>query len=372
MNHSELLKNESYQREIEELAKNLYINVGTNTNVLITGGTGTIGTELVDGLMKANELYNANINIFIQTRNSEKAEEKFIDYTDSNNFTIVEKDVRDGIKTDVDYGTIFHLASNADPKTYDEKPIETRETILNGTKAVVDYAVENPDCRVMFASTMEVYGRQSGDKGLDIKETAELGVGLSYDNQRDKAYPLSKIEAENMCRDGVEKGANITIGRIPYTYGNTHEKGNSLFVNQCLDNAIDGNQIEVKSSVAGLINRKFENTADVLRYMSYALNGAPGESYNLVSTDKSCSLLDFAKMCGEAAGQEIIKAPQDAYTTNPLVHNCLNGEKINELVNEINNYCGIETSRIYNSNEEAINNYVDMGKEIEMKNSLSL
>ena len=84
--HSNLLKSKEYQEEIDILSRELLNQIGEYTNVLITGGTGTIGSEQVDAIMWANEHYNANIDIYVQSRTEGKAEDMFSNYKDNKLF----------------------------------------------------------------------------------------------------------------------------------------------------------------------------------------------------------------------------------------------------------------------------------------------
>lgn len=363
--HELLIENKKYQDEIDKLAKIVISQIGTNKSVLITGGTGTIGSEQVDAIMWANQKYNANIHLFIQTRNLQKAYEMFPKYINSPLFSVDERNIEQGIDTNINYDAIFHYACNADPKTYENDKTGTRNGILEGTKKVMQYAIHHPDCKVLYASTMEVYGQKEGNLGLNIKETDELGTNLSAQNWRDYVYSLAKIEAEKLCLQAVNMGANVTIGRFPYMYGPTHQEGNSLAINQWLDSARKNDLIEIKSPTAGGIFRKYENVADGLRYAMYQLNAPSGDIANLVGTENIRSFLDMAKIIAEQANVKFISAPQDDYTTKKLVSNCLNGEKIQKTIEKLDKEN--TTSRIYNSTKESIKMTIEIMQETDME-----
>lgn len=360
-----LRKNGKYQEEIDKLAKVMIEQIGTGKSVLITGGTGTIGSEQVDAIMWANEHYDANINLYIQARDIEKMTRMFSTYLDSPLFHIDARNITQGIDTSVSYDAIFHYACNADPATYKEFPKETRDGIIEGTRKVLQYAIEHPDCKIMYASTMEYYGKKPYEEGLDIKETDEAATGLNPDDWRDYAYSLAKVDAEKMCQDAVKAGAHVTIGRFPYMFGPTHAEGNSLAINQWLDKARHGETVEVKSGTASHMFRKFESVADGLRYAAYQLNAPNGDAANLIGIEKQPSFLETAQYIASLGNSKFIAAAQDSIdseATRALNNNCLNGDKINLYIAKMPS----KTERIYKSVKDAFAKCIDIMKEVDI------
>lgn len=83
-----------------------------------------------------------------------------------------------------------------------------RDAIVEGTRAVLQAALEARTARVVHLSTMEVYGDVEGE----IREDAPLrSTGWPY---RD-----AKIEAEVVCRSYMDRGLSVAILRPTIVYG---------------------------------------------------------------------------------------------------------------------------------------------------------
>lgn len=134
--------------------------------ILVTGGCGFIGLNLV------NKLKQKNFEVIVL--------DKVINY-----------DIRDYKKTrpmydNVDY--VFHLAAEISiPKSL-ENPEETFDVNINGTNTVLRCSTEAGVKRVIFSSTSSVYGNSSG---------------INVETQKEQClnpYSISKLAGEQLCR----------------------------------------------------------------------------------------------------------------------------------------------------------------------------
>ena len=129
--------------------------------ILISGASGLIGTFLIDVLMCGQ----TGVRIVALGRNEEDAKKRFADYWNLPTFTFIRQDVNDTLALpeglSVDY--ILHGASNTHPMAYASDPVGTMTTNLFGTKHLLDAAVQNHCARVIFLSSVEVYGENRGD-----------------------------------------------------------------------------------------------------------------------------------------------------------------------------------------------------------------
>jgi dTDP-glucose 4,6-dehydratase len=167
-----------------------------NRRVFITGGTGFIGTYLIERLFKDNEVTcfdretrNLNIN-YLLSQYGEQLERKL---------RLVQGDVRDSAALEKAIHNsqpevVFHLASLAGVRQVVQKPLETMEVNVLGSYNLVNSLRKSKSklqCLV-FASTSEVYGPTTAGAGEDTF----LTVG-SPDDPR-WAYAASKLFVEHM------------------------------------------------------------------------------------------------------------------------------------------------------------------------------
>ncbi|WKZ26200.1 MAG: NAD-dependent epimerase/dehydratase family protein [Candidatus Paceibacterota bacterium] len=156
-----------------------------NKKVVVTGGAGFIGTNLVKRLLSSGFKV-----VVLDNYAGGKKKERF-----QSGAEYVEGDIRDEkILSEVFKGAngVFHLA--ALPRVADsvEKPKETHDVNVNGTLAVLLSAKKAGIKRVVFASSSATYGQLSEDK-YPVKEDNIVKSPIS-------PYGLHKLVGEHYCK----------------------------------------------------------------------------------------------------------------------------------------------------------------------------
>lgn len=121
-------------------------------SILIVGGAGFIGSNLVGKLLDASQ----DVTVFDNLCTGSM--ENLSEYVGRTDFEFILGDVSAPLpKFDKEFEQIYHLASPASPPKYIELAIETMLANSTGTKNLLDLA-EQTNSRLLFASTSEVYG----------------------------------------------------------------------------------------------------------------------------------------------------------------------------------------------------------------------
>lgn len=167
-------------------------------NVLITGFTGQVGSQLADyilenttdtviGMMRWQEPMD---NIYHLTDRINKKDRVFIQYADLNDYTSMYNLIEEKRPK-----FIFHLAAQSFPRTSFDIPIETLQTNIIGTANLLECIKklkqqDGYDPVVHVCSSSEVYGR------------AKVGEALNEDTQFHGAspYSISKIGTDYLGR----------------------------------------------------------------------------------------------------------------------------------------------------------------------------
>ena len=121
-------------------------------NIVLTGGSGFIGSHLSKELLKNGEnklivvdnLLTGNLN-------------NIQGLLDHENATFIQHDVQDHIEIDEKVDYVFHLASAASPIAYTENPVNTLKAGSLGTINTLGLARKH-GAEYFLASTSEVYG----------------------------------------------------------------------------------------------------------------------------------------------------------------------------------------------------------------------
>ncbi len=295
---------ELYNEEIKKYAsKNIDWEKLKDKTFLITGATGLIGKFLIDVIMYKNDTDNLNCNVIALGRNESKAKERFANCYDSKQFKFYETDINEPITIEeekLDY--ILHAASSTHPLQYSNYPISTITANVIGTKNILDLAVKTNASRVLFASSVEIYGENRGD--VDAFDESYLGY-INCNTLR-AGYPESKRTGEALCQAYIkEKDLDIVIPRLSRIFGPTILSTDSKALSQFINKAVNDEDIVLKSEG----NQYFSYTyvGDAVTALLYTLfYGENGEAYNVSDDTYDITLKDLASTIAKQVGKKVI------------------------------------------------------------------
>ncbi|MGC8609063.1 MAG: NAD-dependent epimerase/dehydratase family protein [Thermoplasmata archaeon] len=121
--------------------------------IMITGGAGFIGSNMVEALIDQNEVTVVdNLSIL---------DDRFIKkFYGMKNFTFEKKDIKDKL-IDNDYDLIVHLAADSDVRNGASDPVIDMNENVAGTVSILEFMRRNDVKNMMFASSSTVYGEAS-------------------------------------------------------------------------------------------------------------------------------------------------------------------------------------------------------------------
>jgi GDP-4-dehydro-6-deoxy-D-mannose reductase len=190
---------------------------------LITGITGFLGPHLANkliqdghevyGLVRINMGRENDIRDIVPDENFSKI--KFV-FGDLCNFRAL-----NAIFKAHTFDGVFHLAAQTHPPTSFTDPIGTWEWNVSGSVALMTAMSDNqPDCKLLFCSTVEVYGNEGID-GRKIKEDNTLlpanPYGASkaaidmYIQERMKNKQMNAVIVRPFCFTGPRRGSSFSI-----------------------------------------------------------------------------------------------------------------------------------------------------------------
>lgn len=275
------------------------MNAAKQKRILVTGGTGLIGTCLVDALME-----ESGAELVLVSRNAARAEEKFEKWRGTGRLSFVEGDLGRGAVPEIGgrVDAIFHLASNTHPKAYAERPIATIALNVMATQGLLEIAAAHPGCRFVYASSVEVYGQNRGD----VELFDEKYCGYIDSNTLRAGYPESKRCGEALCQAyRKEKGLDFVIARLARVYGPTLLPTDTKALSQFLRNALEGRDIVLKSE--GNQYFSYLHAADAVSgLLAVWRKGVAGEAYNVADEASDIRLKDLAALIAENAGRKVV------------------------------------------------------------------
>jgi len=261
------------------------------STVLVTGATGLLGSLLVKSLALANIRRNLALRILAVARSEEKARSVLQGPLECPFVRLVLGDCRDPLQIDgvVDY--VFHAASVTTSKTMVERPYETIDVTLSGTKRMLELGREHSIKGMVYFSSLEVYGVTDSRKdGL-----SECDLGFVDPLSPRSSYPESKRMAEGMCAAAAhEFGMPVTIARLVQTFGpGIAETDNRVFA-QFVRAILSGKDIVLRTDGSSARCYCYSRDAAVALLM-LATKGVRGEAYNVSNEEAFCSVREMAE-----------------------------------------------------------------------------
>lgn len=261
-----------YEKYIEEYDFTEYLRDKT---ILITGSKGIVGSGLIRWILLVNQRCGTNTHIIASTRTPEFVPD-YIDDDDSIVFCRFGEE--QNLAEQIDY--IIHAASPTSNKIFQEQPVETLRTIVEGTAMILELARKQENCTVLYLSSEEVYG--TPDKPEPVQETF---VGAVDSLNVRSCYPLGKKVSELLCKAYFkEYGMNVKIIRPTVILG-LYQPYDSVKVEaEILRCILEGKNFCMKSS--GKTRKCVIYTMDALTAIFTVLfKGNAGEAYNATNPD---------------------------------------------------------------------------------------
>lgn len=286
-------ENSVLQRDLEEIANgSVPFEELSGKTVLITGATGLIGSQIVRGLACRNRLYGENIHIIALVRNREKAEKMFAPLLERGDLTLLVGDIAKPLTVDVPVDYILHGASATSSQYFVSHPVETIYTAIDGTRNLLELAVEKKVQGFVYLSSLEVYGTPAADAGL----IAETYSGYLDCMQVRSSYSEGKRMVECLCASyASEYGVPVKVARLSQTFGPGVEYNDGRVFAEFARCAIEKRDIVLHT--AGNTVRSYCYTKDAVNALLYILlRGECGQAYNVTNMDTAVSIREMAQM----------------------------------------------------------------------------
>lgn len=273
-------------------------------SILVSGASGLVGSFLIDVIMKKNEENGMKCKVYAIGRDEGKAKHRFSYCWNNECFEFISHDINQPLIMEnigiVDY--VLHLASNTHPVAYATDPIGTVKTNVIGTNNMFEFAIMHQSTRVVFASSVEIYGENRGD----VEKFSEEYCGYINSNTVRAGYPESKRCGEALCQAYIrQKKMDIVIPRLARSYGPTMLMSDTKAISQFIRKGIKGEDIVLKSD--GTQYYSYTYVADTVSGLLMVLfRGECGEAYNIADDASDIMLKDLAVIIADVARKKVV------------------------------------------------------------------
>lgn len=318
-------------------------------NVLITGGTGLIGSCLADILIYRNEYKGAHIGIWVLCRGESRAKEVFGGYLEKDYFHLIVQDVSEPLPPNMpdkagqgepdrhrrdcaeSMNYIIHAASKGDPNSFTADPLGVMDANVMGMHNILTYARQHEATKILYLSSGEAYGKLELSEQEAITESMS---GILDSLQVRNCYGISKRAAETMCVSAAQEyRIPVCIARLCHTYGPTMTTGENRVIFQFIRNALDGEDIILKSE--GLQKRSYCYVTDAAAALFTLLfKGKAGEAYNVSNENSVVTIRELAEIASRHGGGSVRAGQQteaERRGNSGIMHAVLDNRKLLEL-----------------------------------------
>ena len=279
--------------------------------VFISGGTGFFGAWLLESLAYCNRELGLGLSATVLSRDPEAFAQKMPHLAGEPSIGMLQGDVRDFAFPADDFDYVIHAAAPTSTAAASQ-PLELLNTLIDGTKRMLEFARARGAKRFLLTSSGAVYGRQP----QNLSHIPENYVGEPEQTDPNAAYAEGKRASEQMCSVYARNsGIDFVIARCFAFVGPHLPLDQHFAIGNFIADALAGRNIAVRGD--GTPMRSYLYGSDLAVWLwTMLLRESPAQSnphvFNVGSGD-AISIRDLAQVVVEELNPslkvEVAQAP---------------------------------------------------------------
>ncbi len=236
-------------------------------NIVITGGSGFVGSYLCEKLIKDGHKIVVIDNLLTGST------ENINDLMANENFSFIEHDVQDHIEIENKVDYVLHFASAASPKAYTEHPVNTLKAGSIGTINTLGLAKKH-QAEYLLASTSEVYGDP-----LISPQNEEYWGNVNPNGDRSMYDEAKRFAEAAVATYSRSYDLKTKIVRIFNTYGPRMQLNDGRVVTNFIVQALRNENITIYGD--GSQTRSFSYVEDTVAGIISLMNSSEYDVFNI-------------------------------------------------------------------------------------------
>jgi nucleoside-diphosphate-sugar epimerase len=309
----------SLEKDLEDILQN---NVPIwhalkGASIFMTGGTGFIGCWLLEALRHADLALGLGIHVTVLTRHPDSLKTKAPHLAAYPGFRFMGGDVSNFEFPEEQFSHLVHAATDASAHLNETNPVQMFETVVQGTRHTLDFAVARKIERVLYLSSGAVYGQQP----WTVEKVGEDWLGAPDCTNPKNTYAEAKRAAEMLV--GIYRkqfGLQIATARIfallgPYLSLDIHFAAGNFILD-----AMRGKPVVVQGN--GKPVRSYLYAADLTTWLLQILVRAPAGKFYNVGSDEGVSIASLAERTAKLLGDgkfRVLGAPDRGWNPGRYV-----------------------------------------------------
>lgn len=269
--------------------------------LFITGGTGFVGQWLVQTVQHANQCLDSRIELVVLTRDPQRTGRS--PAFSRPGTQLVTGDVATALAPVGAFDLCIHAATDVGDSLQPTEPLKVFDSIVTGTRRVLELALNAGAKRFLLTSSGAVYGPQPPE----LDEVPESYTGAPSPLDPNAAYGNGKRAAEWLASaytaQSVRGDFSACSARIFALLGPGLPLNGGFAAGNFIGSVLAGKSIHIKGDGRPL--RSYLYMADLCVWLLRMLEaGAPGAAYN-VGSRHAVSIADLARAVSAAAGGDV-------------------------------------------------------------------
>jgi dTDP-glucose 4,6-dehydratase len=259
--------------------------------IFVTGGTGFFGVWLAEMIAFLNDVHHFACRLILLGRRPDIFLQKAPHLAKRNDITVLGQDVRMLIELPPETAYIIHAAGSPDSRLHASDPLQTIDTIVSGTKALLAAAARLPTLRkVVLVSSGLIYGNQPWNQP-GIPESFMGNVDCAAASS---AYAEAKRLAETLGAAYRAQHRLPIVNVRPFAFIGPYQLMDRPWaINNFIRDSLRGGPIRILGD--GTSVRSYMYPSDMVFWLLRILiDGTSGRSYNL-GNPEAISLKELAE-----------------------------------------------------------------------------
>lgn len=265
--------------------------------LFMTGGTGFVGKWMLATLIEADRRLGLGCHVTVLSRDPQAFAASAPWIANASCMSLVRGDVRDFTAPGRRFDTVIHAATDV---VAHNSPRETFSTCVDGTRRVLDFAVQCGAADFLLVSSGAVYGRQPPA----LERVPEDHAGAPDPLDPASAYGQGKRVAEWLaCEQASASRLTVRIGRCFAFVGPGLPLDKHFAAGNFLGAALRGDEIVIQGD--GTPVRSYLHASDMSAWLwAVLLRGRAGVAYN-IGGDEALSIEQLAHRVVRALGSNV-------------------------------------------------------------------
>jgi len=258
--------------------------------IFVTGGTGFVGTWMVEAFVAANAAYRLGAKMVLLTRDAARFHRRAPHLAGDPAVELVTGDAVDFAAPAGRFGFVVHAATERHHAADAARPLATVDRDVAATRHVLEVARHAGTRRILLTSSGAVYGRQPAD----VVAMSEEYPGAPDPTDESTAYGQGKRMSEFACASYARVfGFDAVVARLFAFVGPHLPLDQGYAVGDFLGDVLAGRAIRIGGD--GTAVRSYLYAADLAIWLwTILLGGTAGRAYN-VGSSQAVSVRDLAQ-----------------------------------------------------------------------------